>query len=206
MPAPVVISAAVEGDVDEAVVRRLILDAGGQLGTVYGKNGKQTLRRHINGYNNAARHAPWFVLVDLDRDADCAPPLRRDWLPTPARQLCFRVAVRQVEAWLMSDAQTLAAYLGVAVRRVASDPEALDNPKLELVNLARRSRRRHIRLDMVPREASGRTVGPAYTSRLVEYAGSIWRPDVAADRAHSLDRAVRCLQRLVQRASGAFPT
>ena len=102
MPAPVTISAAVEGDVDEAVVRRLILEAGAQPGSVYGKNGKAALRAKINGYNNAARHAPWFVLVDLNGDAECAPPLRENWILAPAPRLCFRVAVRQIEAWLIS--------------------------------------------------------------------------------------------------------
>jgi len=71
----VVVSAAVEGIVDEAVVRKLIVQAGGRPGTVYGKSGKPHLRRQIQGYNNAARHSPWIVLVDLDRDAECAPPL-----------------------------------------------------------------------------------------------------------------------------------
>ena len=58
MKGTVIISAAVEGIVDEAVTRKLITEAGGRPGTIYGKNGKPFLRRHINGYNNAARHLP----------------------------------------------------------------------------------------------------------------------------------------------------
>lgn len=104
----VFISAAVEGMVDEAVVRRLIAHAGGQLGTVYGRHGKPSLREKIDGYNNAAKRAPWLVLVDLDHDEDCAPPLREAWIPNPAPHLCFRIAVREIEAWLLADAETLA--------------------------------------------------------------------------------------------------
>jgi hypothetical protein len=200
MPKPVPISAAVEGIVDEAVVRRLIACAGGHPGPVYGKNGKAALRLRITGYNNAAMHAPWIVLVDLNTDADCAPPLRHDWLPTSARQLCFRIAVRQVEAWLMADAETLAGYLGVGRHTIPSDPEALPNAKAEMVNLARRSRRSAIRQDMVPRTGSGRPVGPAYASRLIEYAETYWRPEVAARYADSLRRAIDCLRRLVEQA------
>ena len=74
---PVTISAAVEGDVDEAVARRLIVGAGAQPGSIYGKHGKAALRTRIDGYNRAAQHAPWLVLVDLDSDAACAPVLRR---------------------------------------------------------------------------------------------------------------------------------
>lgn len=186
---------------DEAVVRRLILGAGGRLGSVYGKNGKPALRHKINGYNHAAMHAPWLVLVDLNGEADCAPPLVREWLPNPAPQLCFRVAVRQVEAWLMADAETLASYLGVARPRVPLQPEALANAKEAMVNLARFSRKRAVVADMVPRNGSGRSVGPAYTSRLIQYASTHWRPDVAAQRAESLLRAIACIERLIVRVA-----
>ncbi|WP_448384543.1 hypothetical protein [Desulfosoma sp.] len=200
MPKPVKISVAVEGFVDEAVVRKVIAHAGAHLGPVYGRNGKPDLRKKIHGYNQAAMHAPWIVLVDLDREAPCAPPLRQSWLPELAPYLCFRVAVRQVEAWLMADAQTLAAYLRVAPQRIPSDPETLENAKIAMVNLARQSSRSDIRRDMVPRERSGRVVGPAYTSRMIEYAERHWRPKVAAQRADSLRRAIDCIKHLVERA------
>jgi len=201
MGSSVMISAAVEGMVDEAVVRKLITQAGGQPGTIYGKNGKPFLRRHINSYNNAARHYPWIVLVDLDRDWECAPPLCNEWVPDPAPYLCFRVAVREIEAWLMADADSLAAFMSIAHSRIVPDPENLLEPKAEMVNLARHSRRRDIRVDMVPREGSGRPVGPAYTSRLVEYVERRWRPEAAARRANSLRRAIICLKRIIERAS-----
>ncbi|MBX3024647.1 hypothetical protein KF840_07030 [bacterium] len=194
---PVVISAAVEGIVDEAVVRRLIASVGGQAGPVYGKNGKSALRTQLNGFNNAARHAPWMVLVDLNGEQDCAPLLRASWLPSPARLLCFRVAVRQVEAWLIADGEALSEYAGVARSQIPKDPERLRNAKVAMVDVARRSRRAAIRRDMVPRQGSGRPVGPAYTSRLIEYAETRWRPAVAAQRSESLRRAIAGLERLI---------
>ncbi|HAM54799.1 MAG TPA: hypothetical protein DCQ64_05075 [Candidatus Rokubacteria bacterium] len=196
-----VICAAVEGIVDEAVVRKLVDRAGGALGEVYGKQGKSSLRQRITGYNNAAQHAPWLVLVDLDSDEDCAPPLRSAWLPQPAPHLCFRVAVREVEACLLADAERLAGFLSVARSSLPPDPERLGDPKATMVNLARASRRRDIREDMVPRPGSGRQVGPAYSSRLIEFASADWRPDVAAGRADSLKRAMRCLKRLIKGAA-----
>jgi hypothetical protein len=191
-----VITAVVEGIVDEAVVRRLLVDVGAVPGEVYGKAGKTHLRRRVDGYNNAARHGPWLVLVDLNNDADCAPLLRAEWLPKSAPWLCFRVAVRQVEAWLMGDAETLARYLGVARNRIPDDPERLPNAKVEMVKIARQSRMRAIREDMVPRPGSGRAVGPAYASRLIEYTQTYWRPEIAARRANSLRRTIACLRRL----------
>jgi hypothetical protein len=197
---PVAISAAVEGITDEAIVRRLIVHAGAVPGAVHGRYGKPYLRTHIAGYNNAARHAPWLVLVDLDGDSDCAPALRQDWLAAPAPRLCFRVAVRAVESWLIADAAGLAAFLGVAPAKIPHDPDALPAPKNSLVALARASRRKAIREDIVPRPESGRPVGPAYTSRVIEFASQHWQPDEAARRSESLRRTIACLERLVRGA------
>ena len=130
------IGAAVEGAPDEAVA--LIDHSGGRIGKVYGKSGKPHLQKKIAGYNDAARYGPWFVLVDLDNDADCAPPLRDAWLPAPG--LCFRIAVHEVEAWLMADPETLASYLDVPWNRITGDPESLDDPKGEIWRVVRANR------------------------------------------------------------------
>lgn len=119
-------------------------------------------------------------------------------VPNPAPNLCFRVAIREVEAWLLADGETLARFLGVAEGSVPSDPESLVRPKEAMLRLGRRSRKSAIRKDMVPRRDSGRAVGPAYTSRLIEFASTQWRPAVAAERSNSLKRAIRCLQRLLE--------
>jgi hypothetical protein len=198
MATEVQICAAVEGLVDEAVVRRLLEHVGAAPGPVYGKQGKAALRQKIMGYNNAAQREPWVVLVDLDRDHDCAPPLRDAWLPHPAPRLCFRVAVHEVEAWLLADAERLAAFLGVARSRVSQDPESLVDPKVAMVNLARSSRRGDIRDDMVPRAQGEREVGPAYSSRLIEFVSQRWRPEQAARHSESLRRAIECLRRLAE--------
>ncbi len=199
---PVVISGAVEGIVDEAVLRRLVQHVQGTVNAVYGKNGKTHLRQRLDGYNQAARFGPWIVLVDLDHEADCAPLFRTAWLPNPAPLMCFRVAVREVEAWLLADRERIATFLGVTVSSVSPDPEAEPDPKRTVVDLARRARRREIREDMVPRPGSGRTVGPAYASRLIEFASHAttgWRPEIAANRADSLRR---CLTRLRELTEG----
>ena len=196
---PVFITAAVEGNVDEAIARRLIEHVGGTPGPVYGRNGKHHLRQRIANYNQAARLSPWVVLVDLDHDAECAPPFRRAWLPALSSHMCFRVAVRQVEAWLLADRERVAKFLSVSMVRIPHNPESVEHPKHLLVDLARSSRRRDIREDIVPRPGSGRSVGPAYTARLIEFVISRhtgWRPEVAARFSDSLNRSLRCLRRL----------
>ena len=198
-PEYVAITGAVEGDVDEAVVRCLIEHVNAKTLAIYGRNGKSHLHRRLSSYNQAARFSPWIVLVDLDLDAECAPPFRESWLPRPADNMCFRVAVRAVESWLMADKERFARFLGVGIAKIPRDVEAVNHPKLTVVDLAKFSRRREIREDMVPRAASGRAVGPAYTARLIEFVMDAkigWRPEVAAENSESLKRCLRCLRRL----------
>jgi hypothetical protein len=167
---------------------------------VYGNRGKSYLKQRIKAYNEAARFSRWFLLVDLNAEAECAPPLKAAWLPTPARYMCFRVAVRAVETWLLADQEQITEFLGVPASKVPTEPERIEDPKLFMVNLARRSRWRSLREDMVPRPGSGRAVGPACSSRLIEFVSGSkarWRPDVASRCSESLRRCRLCLQRLL---------
>ena len=200
-PSPTNFSAAVEGPTDEAVLRRVVEHLGASLGPVYGETGKNTLLRQLHGYNQAAQFSPWIVLVDLDQGFECAPPAREQWLPSPAPQMCLRIAVREVESWLMADRERLSEFLGIAVARVPATPESLENPKATLVGLARGSRRHGIRMDMVPRPESGRPEGPAYASRLIEFAQGPWRPDIAAAHADSLQRLCPRVAELIEKAN-----
>ena len=191
----------VEGIVDRAVLNRLMSHANVTTTAIYVANGKAHIHEHLDGYNSAARFAPWIVLVDLNHEAACAPDLRRAWLPQPAPHMCFRVAVREIEAWLLADRQRLSSYLSVAASALPLHPEDEADPKLTMVRLAGRSRRLAIRTDMTPRPGSGRAVGPAYSSRLIEFVSDTtrgWRPDVAAQHSSSLRR---CLERIRQLAA-----
>lgn len=194
---PGVVRCAVEGTLDEAVAARLVDHVGGLVGPIYGKSGKAAIRNSIRGYNHAAQFGPWFVLVDLDEDFPCAPHLVADWLPRPADGMRFRVAVHEVEAWLLADKARLAAFLRVSEARLPIDPDALPRPKEALVDIARHSRNRAIKDDVVPRPKSGRTVGPAYSSRMIEFVRDGWRPEVAAIQSASLASSILRLQELV---------
>ena len=198
----IVISCAVEGPVDESILRVLLNYSGVIPAGIYGKSGKSFLRQKIQSYNQAAFYSPWIILTDLNHDAECAPVLRTLWLPDPAPNMFFRIAVREVEAWLLGDQERIAAFLSVARSKIPQNPEMLDDPKQFMIELAANSRRREIRQDMVPRPGSGRKIGPAYTSRLVEFASNRrlgWRPEVAARNSDSLRRCLRRLQILLQK-------
>ncbi|MEW5725537.1 MAG: hypothetical protein AB1896_20685 [Thermodesulfobacteriota bacterium] len=180
------INLLVEGRVDEVVLKRLVQDAGLQLGNVYGGRGKEYLLANLGKYNQAARHGSfWVALVDLNNSAECAPLFIQKYLPQPAQHLCLRVAVRQIEAWLLADREKIADFLGVPISRIPLEPETLPDPKLTLISLARKNRKKHLREDIVPRLGSGAKVGPLYVSRVTEFVRNEWRPEVAAQQADS---------------------
>jgi hypothetical protein len=184
------VSIAAEGRTDAPVLRRLLAAVGHQTAVIHGQRGKSAIDKNLPGYNNASRFAPWLVVRDLDADAQCAGVLVAELLPLPGAHMCFRVAVRAIEAWLMADSEALADYLRIRRNLVPASPDVLSQPRETLVALARRSPRRQIRDDMVPQAGLSRVTGPAYTSRIDEFATQHWRPSVAAGRSPSLKRSM----------------
>jgi hypothetical protein len=102
--------------------------------------------------------------------------------------------VRQIEAWIMADAERFAVFFRVRPAAMPVNPDLLPNAKQALLALIRHSRNATIRLDMLPREGSGAREGPAYSSRLIEFVKSSWRPKVAAGRSPSLRRCLDALR------------
>jgi hypothetical protein len=205
MATPVVLTAAVEGLADEALLKRICDSVGASVGQVHGRYGKSYILKNLNGYNHSAQFRHWVVLVDLDYDGACVPEVLPRWLPTPSRLMRLRVAVRELEAWLLADTERIAKFLGVAVAEIPADPDGVADPKRLMVQLARGSRRRAIREDMTPNIGSGQPVGPAYTSRMIEFIQSVesgWRPDVAAGNSDSLRRCISAISNLAEQEFG----
>jgi hypothetical protein len=187
---------AVEDVVSEAVAQRLVAHClpTTPVATCLRRNGFGYLKDRIHGLNDAAQGMPYFILVDLDQ-CSCPPVLLRDWFQGRAihGNMVFRIAVRQVEAWLLADRAGIARFLQVAQAHVPTQPESQTNAKQALVNVARRSRSRHVRQDIVPGEGMTAPQGPNYNSRLVTFVHEQWDLEAARSRADSLDRAIRRL-------------
>jgi hypothetical protein len=180
----------VEGLSDEAVAKRLLKHVGLEIGHVYGHKGKGHLRKRLPNYNQAANFSPWFVIIDLDADALCPSEALHSWLPEPSTGMRCRVAVREIEAWLLADGKNLARFLSVSENRIQSNPEEYLKPKEELINIARNSFHRSIRDAIVPRQGSGAKVGPLYVPKLIEFTETYWNPDLAAQHSRSLKRCI----------------
>ncbi len=137
------------------------------------------------------------MLTDLDQ-CPCASALITDWMGNVRRhhKLLLRVAVREVEAWLLADPQPLANFLNVSASRIPTAPDQLPDPKRTLVQLARRSRTRSIRMDIAPAEGSTATQGPNYNGALRPFVENEWNPQQARISSPSLDRAIRAIYAL----------
>lgn len=186
---------AVEGDLDAAVLVRLLSELGlPSPNDVVGRSGKDFILARLDKYNAAAEVMPVVVVLDLDRE-ECAPGFVQSLLSTPSLQMCLRVAVREIEAWLLADRAGIASHLHVASALVPPHPENEPDPKQVMADLARRSRLRWIREEVAPRPGSGRAVGPAYVDHLMSFVDSGWDITTAMDFAPSLRRAAEDLQR-----------
>lgn len=192
------VNVLVEGSTDEPVAKRLLKHSGLEVGTVFGRSGKPDLLRRLPNYNRAAHFSPWFVIVDLDMDSQCVKQALQKWLPEPSNGMRFRIAVRAIEAWLLTDKENMAQFLGVSLSRLQHNFDLEPDPKETLVNIASHSRNRSIREDIVPRPMSGAKVGPLYVPQLTRFATELWRPDIASAESESLRRCLQALATLAE--------
>lgn len=187
----------VEGTIDEAVSIRLISETGHIPGTVYGKHGSGYIRKKIAAFNQSAHGINYLALVDLmDTGMDCAPLAVNNWLPHPNAGMTFRIVVREIESWLMADRDGIAELLAIKTNKVPQLPEMEPDPKLTLVNLARRSRLKSVKNAFVPQINSSAETGRLYVSEMSKFAQTKWNIARARANSPSLDRCIHKLASL----------
>ena len=195
MTIPIPLNLAFEDALTESLALKILRTIPTEYATrtIYNRGGYGYLKRTMDGFNNAAKGTPFLAGTDLDRH-ECPSALIDDWLTRPRHHnLLIRVAVREAEAWVLADKDGFANFLGINVARVPGDVEALPNPKEALIQLARGSRRKHLRDDICPHPNSTSKVGPNYNARLGSFVSESWRPIVARSNSQSLDRAINRL-------------
>ncbi len=187
---------AAEDLLSMAVVRRLVDEIRPEL-TIHVSlptRGRSYLEKKAASLNQTARTVPVFMVVDLDRPEPCPAELIASCLHAPpSPNLLFRVAVMEIEAWVLADRDHFAAFLGVPVHRIPRNADEIAQPKELVVNLARRSRHKDIREDLVPRPGGTASVGPAFNARLLAYVARQWDCRRAVHASPSLERAVERL-------------
>lgn len=187
----------VEDDLSEFVARELVVDAVGRETEVrvLRGGGNSYLRKRLPNFLQLSLRIPLLLLTDLDLK-QCAPGLTRDWLDgaTKPERMSFRVAVREIESWIMADRENFADFLSVPLSRIPQDVEQIDHPKEFLMQLAKRAPR-DVRSDLIRIEGSRTLQGLGYNSRLGQFVAERWNIRNAADCSPSLRRAVADLAR-----------
>ncbi len=182
---------ATEDVLSEAVGRRLVVEANSGLtvAQALGRRGFGYLRSKVRNFCELARVTPVLLLTDLD-DADCPPALIEDWADRDQVPplLLFRVAVRQIESWLLADREGVAGLLGINAANISRDPDALPDAKSELLRLAQRARR-DVKGDLVKQVGSIAAQGIGYNAVLCDFVRTRWNPTRAAGQSNSLARA-----------------
>jgi len=192
----------VEDELSDAVLRKMLGEYSNRVDlqiVSIGKRGKGYIKTRINEFNRQNNDLPFFILVDLDSNS-CAPELIHQWLKRPCRKnLIFRVAVREIEAWLLADPNGISNYLNMDhsyIYKEVNYPDNLADPKSKLLSLVERSRKRNMINDIVKKERSSLKQGPGYNTRLTEFVINNWNMERARSNSDSFNRAVNALQKL----------
>lgn len=198
------IAVATEDPLSEAITLRLIAEVSTPhyIAHKLGRTGNGYLRSRMDSWYRMAQRQIVVVLTDLDR-ANCVADFRAQWLMgEPPRNLIFRVAVREVESWVLADHDAMRSLIGLK-GQLPSAPDALADPKQSLLRLAKGASKQ-VKVDLL-REVEGRLQqGLGYNARLTAWVKSDWSPSRAAVRSPSLARARSRLQEAVRAFTDPF--
>ncbi|MFH0867634.1 MAG: hypothetical protein V1904_15700 [Bacteroidota bacterium] len=183
-----------EDDISEFVMSK-ILDSTNKflIRNTYPGHGFGYIKTNIIGFNEASKGCPFFVLTDLDNSV-CPPVLIQEWFRKNKKNknLIFRIALREVEAWLLADKIGFVRYTGVSRKRIPNNIENINEPKEELINIIRYCRKRKIREDIIPKNEFA-SIGPNYNERLMEFVLNYWDINRACQNSKSLRKTLDCL-------------
>jgi len=108
------ITLAVEDSLSEVVARTILRQSDKKyyVSNCLGKKGFGYLKSKIKAFNKASQKLPFFVLTDQDNG--CPPDKIDSWLGViPHSNLIFRIAVMEIESWVMADREAIAKYLSI---------------------------------------------------------------------------------------------
>lgn len=182
---------AVEDELSEAIAKRILNSFAIKVTDTIRGGGNAYLREKAPELNRAANGRDIFLLTDLDSPKDCPPSLIHSWIKGPLHpRLIFRVAVMEVESWVIADRIGISNFLSIPIHRIPSTTDEILNPKEFLVSLARMSKKRKLRNDLIPQQGSKTPFGYGYNTRLSSFVRDHWDLERAATVSPSLKRTL----------------
>lgn len=194
------VALATEDELSETIGIRVLseIDPPIHASLLLRKGGYGYLRSKMDSWCQLSQQRPVFLLTDLD-NKECPSLLIDNWFGQKQRpeNLLLRVAVREVESWLLADHEAMRFLIG-SKGKLPQNPDALENPKQSLLQLAK-SARRDVREDLVVETGTVASQGIGYNARLGLLVQTHWSPTRAAKRSSSLRRAITRLEELALR-------
>ena len=186
----------VEDVLTEAVLRKMLHQAGRyEVAVCCGRQGNDFIRKNITKYNDSAKGMPWIVITDLDTHP-CPSELIGKWLPCAKNpNLLFRVAVHEVESWILAHRKAFSRFLGVREALLPMRPDDVLDPKKEVFRLASKSKNRSLKEALLPR--LGSKVGPDYNGQMGSFVQREWSVVEAARNSPSLSKALSAVSSFV---------
>ena len=190
------VTLAVEDVLSDAVATKILESCGFKIETRLRQRGNTYLKQKAPELNRAAaRDRPVFLLTDLDSPKNCPLDLIQSWIKgSPKPGFFFRVAVMEVESWVLADRGAVARFLSVPANQIPQRTDEVADPKRRIVSLAQKSRSRTIREALVPAPESTAPVGNEYNARLIEFVRESWDLERAASVSPSLKRTLERLR------------
>lgn len=192
------VALATEDALSEAIGLRLLAELPTPIrpNLSLGKKGSGYLRSGMHKWRQLAQKQFVLILTDLDK-VECPVALREGWFGSanvPAN-LMLRIAVREVESWILADHQACRKLIGQK-GKLPPDPDGLSDPKEHLLQLARLAPRA-IRSDLLKVSGAVASQGIGYNNLLVRLVHSSWSPMRAAERSPSLKRTCDRLHQML---------
>lgn len=191
----IAINLAVEDALSEAVLREMLKQSERPflVGNCFCRGGYGYLKKILPGLNYAAQGMTYLILTDLDQ-AECPLELISKWLTQPKHpNLLFRVAVREVEAWLLAHREAFADFLGISKSLIPMNVDEIPDPKQCLINLSRKCKKRSLRDAIAPAPDSTAKIGKDYNGQLIQFVRNDWRVAEAQVNSPSLQRAMNAI-------------
>lgn len=194
---PITINLAVEDELSEVVLRTLIKQSkkNFHIGHIFRRSGYGYLKKNLLAFNSASKGTPFLLLTDLDR-GECAPSLIKGWCSHSLSQnFLFRVAVREVESWVLAHRSAFSEFFEIQEREVPTNTDLIADPKVFILKAAQKSRKRAIREAIVRISDGTLGIGPGYNSYLSQFVLRYWKAERAIQHSDSLLRTIKAIKK-----------
>lgn len=172
-----------------AKIVQAILPSWTLSGRPINRKGITKLVPELRRYAECARNVNPVICL-ADTDGKCPVDLKNQWFPSNGSDnFLLRLAVTEAESWVLADREAVAEFFEVRLGSLPPSPEQILDPKMEVLRIARRSRRPHLRSEMLGDSRNLRP-GSGYNTHLNTLVAESWDANRAAQASDSLRRAI----------------